>query len=158
MGLRWGETEAPDPAAAHTRVRGCGAVCRALQESSALLPVHHHHHHSLIVRNHAGPLLLAPVSLRIPIRKRGTPMYRFTLIPFSHALRSSSLASAVRVLLRALRCKVNRASPIESTFTSPSVSSCQHPPSRRQSAACAVEGASNSPETALVRPEVVASK
>lgn len=48
--------------------------------------------------------------------------------------------------------QVSRASPIQTPSTSPSFS-CQHPPSRRQSASCAGR-ASSSPQIARVRTEV----
>lgn len=75
--------------------RGCGAVCRALQESAAGLSVHHHHRYKLrILRNHAGAPPPSPPSVQIyrgsSVRNRPGPR----LSSFFRPTGSPSRASA----------------------------------------------------------------
>lgn len=128
-------------AASHARSRVRGAVCRALQDSTAPLSAHHHHHYYSLRfgRNGAGPLpARRPAASSAMVRKGGSPrvcMYASgpvhcdTLISRYKPPPSPAAALSER--------QVNRASSIQSPPTSPSFS-CQHPPPPRQSASCAV--------------------
>lgn len=85
-----------------TRMRGCGAVCGALQEFSAVLPGHHRRQRSLrIARNHAGP-----VPIRCPAASQSkSGMCADYLSPLSPALRCPPRPPLSPVLLQGLRSK-----------------------------------------------------
>lgn len=138
-------------AAAHARLRVCGALCRALQDSSALLSAHHHHHHSLrIVRNRAGPL---------PAR-RPPASYTEKGVPSICAYARSGPVQSTVIRFRSGKpppdhllgpppssscccCRVWAASePGQSNWTSLHLSLflLSTPPPPRQSASCAVRG------------------